>query len=400
MKLNRLFATLAATLLTLGAWAAQDSIPAAITVTPDDHGGREPFFVNFDVPDGNYKVTVTLGNRRRAGSTTVRAESRRLFLDNVPTRKGQRIERSFIVNKRNRCITPGDSVRIKKRERTKLNWDDKLTLEFNGKAPAVEKIVVEPAPDSTVTVFLCGNSTVVDQDNEPWGSWGQIVPHFFDESVAVANYAESGESANTFLAAKRLAKALTFMKPGDWVFIEFGHNDQKQKGPGKGAYYSFATSLKTMVDLVRRKGATPVFVTPTCRRSFDEQGHVRDTHEDFPDAMRWVADREGVTVIELNPMTKTLYEALGVEGSKRAFVHYKAGTYPGQTVDLEDNTHFNPYGATQVAKCVLTAIRRQLPELGSHIVNLGDWDPSRPDDPDTFSWDLSPFVEIEKPDGN
>lgn len=397
MKINRFFLSLTMALAAVAAPAAETSRWEA---TPDDRGGREPFTVDFDVPDGNYRVTVTLGNRRRAGSTTVRGESRRVFLDNVATRKGQRLERSFIINKRNRCIKEGDSVRIKKRERTKLNWDDRLTLEFNGKAPAVEKIVVEPAPDSVVTVFLCGNSTVVDQDNEPWGSWGQIVPRFFDEGVAVANYAESGESANTFLAAKRFEKALTQMKKGDWVLIEFGHNDQKQKGPGKGAYYSYATALKTFVDLTRRKGATPVFVTPTCRRAFDDEGHVKQTHGDFPDAMRWVAEREGVTVIELNPMTARLYEALGTEGSKKAFVHYKAGTFPGQTADLEDNTHFNTYGATQVAKCVLTGIREKLPELGRHIVGLEDYDPARPDDPATFHWDLSPRVEIEKPDGN
>ena len=374
--------------------------PVSVTVNPDDKGGKEPFFVSFDVPDGNYKVTVKLGNKKRAGVTTVRGESRRLFLDRVATKKGKFEERSFIINKRNRCITPGDSVNTKKREATKLNWDDKLTLEFNGPAPAVESITVEEAPADITTVFLCGNSTVVDQDNEPWASWGQIIPHYFDNSVAVANYAESGESANTFIAAKRLAKALSQMKKGDYVFIEFGHNDQKQKGPGKGAYYSFATSLKTFVDEVRARGAQPVFVTPTCRRSFDESGHIRQTHEDYPDAMRWVAEREKVPVIELNPMTKTLYEALGVENSKKAFVHYPKGTYPGQDRELADNTHFNPYGATQVAKCVLTGISKILPDLAKHIVGLGVYDPATPDDPATFVWDDAPNTEIEKPDGN
>ena len=359
-----------------------------------------PYFVSFAVPDGNYLVTVRLGSKKRAATTTVRAESRRLFLDNVQTPKGRFEEYTFVVNKRNREIKAGDSVRIKKRERFKLNWDDSLTFEINGAAPAVAEIRVKSAPDSIRTVFLCGNSTVVDNDNEPWASWGQIVPRYFDSSIAVANYAESGESANTFLAAKRFEKALTQMKAGDYVLIEFGHNDQKQKGPGKGAYYSFATALKTFVDLTRRKGATPVFVTPTCRRNFDDEGRVVQTHGDFPEAMRWVAAREGVTVLELNPMTATLYETLGVEGSKKAFVHYPAGTYPGQKAELADNTHFNPYGATQVAKCVLTAIREKLPELADHIVGLPAYDPAAPDDPAAFHWDDCPFVEIEKPDGN
>ena len=90
--------------------------------------------------------------------------------------------------------------------KAKLNWDDKLTLEFNGDAPVCQSISIEPADPSVITVFLCGNSTVVDQDNEPWASWGQMIPHFFGTDVCIANYAESGESANTFIAAGRLKK--------------------------------------------------------------------------------------------------------------------------------------------------------------------------------------------------
>lgn len=107
------------------------------------------------------------------------------------------------------------------------------------------------------------------------------------------------------------------MKEGDYMFIEFGHNDQKLKGPGKGAYYSFASNLKYFVDVVRAKGGIPVFVTPTQRRSFDNSGKIQETHEDYPDAMRWVAQREGVQVIELHDMTRVFYEAMGVEPSKK-----------------------------------------------------------------------------------
>lgn len=99
--------------------------------------------------------------------------------------------------------------------------------------------------------------------------------------------------------------------------MEFGHNDQKQKGPGKGAYYSFMTSLKTFIDEARARGAYPVLVTPTQRRSFDENGKIKDTHEDYPEAMRWLAAKENVPLIDLNEMTRTLYEAMGVEPSKR-----------------------------------------------------------------------------------
>lgn len=369
-------------------------------VEPPAKDSKSPFFFSVRVPDGNYKVTVRLGSRKQAGITTVRAESRRLFIESVPTKKKEFIERTFIVNKRNTHIDGNEYVRIKPREKRKLNWDDKLTLEFNGSVPVCESITIEPADTTVTTVFLCGNSTVVDQDNEPWASWGQMIPYFFDTNVCIANYAESGESANTFIAAGRLKKALSQMKKGDYLFMEFGHNDQKQKGPGKGAYYSFMTSLKTFIDEARLRGAHPVLVTPTQRRSFGPDGHIRDTHEDYPEAMRWLAEKENVPLIDLNEMTRTLYEAMGVEPSKRAFVHYPAGSYPGQTQDFADNTHFNPYGAYEIARCIVEGLKTQVPDLARHLKPFPAFDPARPDNPDNFHWDDSPFTEIEKPDGN
>lgn len=369
-------------------------------VAPPAKDSKSPFFFSVRVPDGNYKVTVRLGSRKQAGITTVRAESRRLFIESVPTKKKEFIERTFIVNKRNTHIDGNEYVRIKPREKRKLNWDDKLTLEFNGSVPVCESITIEPADTTVTTVFLCGNSTVVDQDNEPWASWGQMIPYFFDTNVCIANYAESGESANTFIAAGRLKKALSQMKKGDYLFMEFGHNDQKQKGPGKGAYYSFMTSLKTFIDEARLRGAHPVLVTPTQRRSFGPDGHIRDTHEDYPEAMRWLAEKENVPLIDLNEMTRTLYEAMGVEPSKRAFVHYPAGSYPGQTQDFADNTHFNPYGAYEIARCIVEGLKTQVPDLAHHLKPFPTFDPARPDNPDNFHWDDSPFTEIEKPDGN
>ena len=365
-----------------------------------DLKANKPFYFSVAVPDGNYRVTVTLGSKKSAGVTTVRAESRRLFIENLPTRKGEFVQQSFVVNKRNTEIAPGEYVKIKVREKSKLNWDNKLTLEFNGDAPLLSALTIERVSD-VPTIFLCGNSTVVDQDNEPWASWGQMITRFFDDQVCVANYAESGESANTFIAAGRLKKALSQMKAGDYLFMEFGHNDQKQKGPGKGAYYSFMTSLKTFIDEARARGAHPILVTPTQRRSFDERGKIKDTHEDYPEAMKWLAHKENVPLIDLNSMTRVLYEAMGVENSKKAFVHYPANTYPGQTKALEDNTHFNPYGAYQIAQCILQGIIDQKMPLQKYIrKDFKRYDPHHPDDINLFHWNLSPFAEIEKPDGN
>lgn len=369
-------------------------------ISPPLPESNNPFFFSVNVPDGNYRVTVTLGSKKQAGNTTVRGESRRLFLENIQTRKGEYKTCSFVINKRNTAITPDEKVRIKPREENKLNWDDKLTLEFNGSAPCVANLKIERVTDIP-TIFLAGNSTVVDQDNEPWASWGQIIPRFFNEQVCFANYAESGERTDTFIKAGRLKKALSQMKEGDYMFIEFGHNDQKLKGAGCGAYYSFATNLKIFIDEVRKKKAIPIFVTPTQRRSFDENGKIQDTHEDYPDAMRWVAQREQVPVIELHNMTRTLYEALGVENSKKAFVHYYAGSYPGQNEDLADNTHFNPFGAYEIAKCIIEGMKQlNLPLIQYLRPDYQSFNPAYPDNPDEFHWDNSPFTEIEKPDGN
>lgn len=359
-----------------------------------------PFFFSVQVPDGNYHVTAVVGNKKKASITCVRGESRRLFFEGIATGKKKFANCEFTINKRNTRIFDKEHVRIKARERGKLNWDDKLTFEFNGEWPALSELVIEKV-ENVPTIFLCGNSTVVDQDYEPWASWGQIIPRFFNDKICFANYAESGESANTFIAAGRLKKALSQMKKGDYIFMEFGHNDQKQKGPGKGAYYSYMTSLKTFIDEARARGAHPVLVTPTQRRSFGPDGKIKDTHEDYPEAMRWLAAKENIPLIDLNEMTRTFYEAMGVEESKKAFVHYPAGTYPNQTKDFADNTHFNPYGAYEIAKCIIEGMKKlNLPIIQYLREDYVTYNPAQPDDWNTFQWYDSPFTETEKPDGN
>lgn len=204
-----------------------------------------PFFYSVKVADGNYKVTVVLGSKKKAGKTVVRAENRRLMLDEVSTKKGEFKTYSFIVNKRSPYITDKMNVKIKPREKETFTWDEKLTLEFTGAAPAVKSIRVEPAPTETTTVFLCGNSTVVDQFTEPYASWGQMVTRWFGPEVAISNHAESGLTAGSFLASNRLDKILAMMKKGDYVICEFGHNDQKEKSAGSGAWYNFSYNLKS-----------------------------------------------------------------------------------------------------------------------------------------------------------
>ena len=373
-------------------------VQAQVIDTVLNKASEKPFYFSIPVDDGNYLVTVTLGAKKRAAQTVVRAESRRLMVENCVTKKNQYETYRFIVSKR----SPDHGVKLKEREKDYLNWDELLTLEFNGSAPAVKSIRIEP--DTTaVTVFLCGNSTVVDQELEPWASWGQMIPRWFTEKVAISNHAESGLSARTFIASNRLEKVLSMMKKGDYVVCEFGHNDQKEKRPGDGAYYHFAYHLKLFIDKVRAAGGQLIFVTPTQRRFFDEATHskIQETHLDYPDAMRTVAKRESIPLIELHDMTRDFFETLGFEGSKKALVHYPAHTFPGQEKALEDNTHFNPYGAYEVAKMVVMGMKQlNLPIMDDLRRDWQDYNPTQPDDPETFVWYPAVKKDVKKPDGD
>lgn len=368
------------------------------TTAPDSPDEKDVYF-SVKVPDGNYRVTVTIGSKRRATDTQLRAESRRLFVESTPLKKRETRTYTFTVNKRSPYINDKESVKINKRERSSLDWDDKLTLDWAGKNPAVSHIHIEP--DTTaVTIFLCGNSTVVDQNNDPWASWGQMITRWFGPEVAISNHAESGLTAGSFLRQNRLDKIMSMIRKGDYVICEFGHNDQKERGPGAGAWYNFSYNLKQYIDRVRKAGATIIFCTPTQRRNF-RNGRIQETHGDYPDAMRAVAKREKVPVVELHDMTRTFFEALGEEGSKHALVHYPAGTFPGQDKALADNTHFNAYGAYEVARMVSTG----LSQLGIPVTKYlrDDWQPFAPSKPDEYSqfvWFPSKFFDNVKPAGN
>ena len=361
-----------------------------------------PFTRNIEVPDGNYKVTVVLGSKKKAGKTVVRAENRRLMVDEVATKKGQFKTVEFVVNKRTPEIEKGKRVKVKDREKNYNTWDNAINLEFTGAAPAVKEVKIERDTTAT-TIFLCGNSTVVDQPYEPWASWGQMIPRWFGPEIAISNNAESGLTAGSFLGSYRLDKILTMMKKGDYVICEFGHNDQKEKMAGAGAWYNFSYYLKIFIDKVRAKGGNIIFVTPTQRRRFDDATHskILETHGDYPDAMRAVAKREGVPVIELHDMTRTFFETLGYENSKKALVHYPANTFPGQDKPLADNTHFNPYGAYEVAKMVVMGMKQlNLPIVKYLRSDWKDFNPAQPDDYNKFVWYNSVQQDVTKPDGN
>ncbi|MDJ1479594.1 rhamnogalacturonan acetylesterase [Cytophagaceae bacterium YF14B1] len=360
-----------------------------------------PFFFTVDVPEGNYDVQVTLGDSEGESLTTVKAECRRLMIEKVQTQAGRFVTQTFTVNVRNRRIADTSEVKLKPRELSYLHWDNQLTLEFGNTLPKVCALEITRNKEGA-TVFLAGNSTVVDQDREPWAAWGQMIPAFFKSGrIAIANHAESGESASSFIKERRLEKILSLMKVGDYLFIEFAHNDQKQTGPNIGPFTSYKKDLKYFVSETRKRGGSPVLVTSMHRRNFDSTGHIVNTLGDYPEAMRQVAREENVPLIDLNAMSKTLYEAWGPEKSLKAFVHYPAGSFPGQEKELKDNTHFSTYGAYEIAKCIVVGIKAAKLAIAQYLKeNIPAFDPAKPDAVETWSLPLSPLVQVIKPDGN
>jgi lysophospholipase L1-like esterase len=362
-----------------------------------------PFVLDLALPEGDYEVTVTLGDHARRAATTVKAESRRLMLEKVVTRAGESVTRSFLVDVRTPLIADtGDSVRIKPREVGSATWDDRLTLEFNGPRAAVRELRVAPARPRPVTVYLAGNSTVVDQTNEPWAAWGQMIPRFFGRGVVVANHAESGETLRAFVAERRLAKVLRGMRAGDWLFIEFAHNDQKPGPAHLDAFTGYKDEVRRWVGEARARGAHVVLVTSTQRRTFDSTGrHVVNTLGDYPEAMRQAAAEERVPLVDLTAMTTRFYEALGPERSKRALVHYPANSFPDQPAELRDDTHFSNYGAYEIARMVVEGLRAAKVPLAKHLLpGIPRFDPSRPDRLDRFDVPASPFTSAAKPAGS
>ena len=361
---------------------------------------KKPFYFSVNLPEGHYRVILTFGGCTEGSSTTVKAESRRLMLENVKTEMGNTLQKSIIVDVRTPQINSEEKIRLKERELKYLNWDNKLTLEFTGKNPCISAVEIQNT-DNIPTIFLAGNSTVTDQEYEPWSSWGQMFPNFLKADVVVANYAESGETLLAFKRENRLKKILSLMKKGDYLFIEFAHNDQKPGGNHLEPFTTYKAELKNYIAEARKKGGNVILVTSMNRRSFDTNGKIVNTLEGFPEAMRQTASEEKVSLIDLNAMSKEFYEAMGPENSKNAFVHYPANSYPGQEKPLADDTHFNPYGAYELARCIVTSIIKQNLDLKKYLIDpVTTFDPNHPDKLTEFHWYESPSVNLLKPDGN
>jgi lysophospholipase L1-like esterase len=322
----------------------------------------KPFYFSVDVPEGNYDVTVTLGDAQGESTTSVLAETRRPAIIGLVTEKGKFATRTFTANVHNSFQRNGKQIGLTDRERTGgpnggmfLHLDgDKLTLQFADKRPcvcAVEIVKNDTAP----TLFLCGDSTVTDQPKGEFCSWGQTLPLFFKPKLAaVANHAESGRTSSGFLGERRLDKIADLMKPGDYLFVHFAHNDSHS--PGGVALLAYKKNLEKFIDTAHKKGATPILVTTMNRLGFDANGKAKADLAAYAQAMREVAKDKKEFLVDLNKMSIEFYETLGPEKGKLAF---KSG----------DKTHSAFYGAYEFARFIAESVQHSDLPLAKLVVD-------------------------------
>jgi len=360
----------------------------------------QPFYFSAHVPaEGNYRVTVTLGDAAGESTTTIKAELRRLMVERLHTDPGQFATVSFIVNTRTPKIAAVNGIKAgvvklkapRESVQEAWDWDDLLTLEFNNARPAL--CAVEITKVDVPTVFIIGDSTVCDQSKEPFNSWGQMLPNFLQPDIAVANHGESGETYRDSIGRRRLDKMLSLMKPGDYLLMQFGHNDQKQIAAGTGGpFTTYKAEIKVHVDGVRAHGGIPVIISPMERRNYNADGSFKPTLADYAEASRQAARELNVAFIDLNAKSMQFYQALGRDKAYLAFAGH------GLT---RDATHHDNYGSYELAKIIIQGIKDDHLALASHIkTDWADFDPAHPDPVDAFALPPSPQFTNQRPLGD
>jgi lysophospholipase L1-like esterase len=221
-----------------------------------------------------------------------------------------------------------------------------------------------------ITIWLIGDSTMSIKDTKayPETGWGMPFAFFWDSSVHVENKAMNGRSTRTFLDEKRWDAIVNQLKEGDYVFIQFGHNDEV---PSKKSYVpekDFRTNLVKCVSETRDRKANPILITPVARRKFDSTGHIQETHSVYAQLVRDVAHEYQVPLIDLDELSKTYFQSLGPETSKLLFNYLLPGEHPNYPDGKQDDTHFSELGARKIAEIVLREIRDQKLELADRII--------------------------------
>ncbi|WPO81662.1 rhamnogalacturonan acetylesterase [Chryseobacterium sp. JJR-5R] len=222
------------------------------------------------------------------------------------------------------------------------------------------------------TLFLIGDSTMSNKENpdkNPEHGWGQVLPQFMTSGIEIQNHAMNGRSSKSFRTEGRWDKVEKQLKKGDFVIIQFGHNDQKLKDSTKftNPYTQYRANLERYVNEARAKGATPILMTSITRRNFNENGVLIDTHKEYPLVVRMVADDLKVPFVDMQLLTEQMEIAYGPEKSKMLHLYFKAGENPYYSKDKADDTHLSKLGAETVAKLALKDLKTLKTGLEKYI---------------------------------
>ena len=226
-----------------------------------------------------------------------------------------------------------------------------------------------------IVLRLMGDSTMADKDlsyGNPERGWGQRLKSHVDADVPVANYAQNGRSTKSVQTLGIWDRVKNDLKAGDYLFIQFGHNDSKESDTTRYAapYGAYQDNIRLFVDHALKVGAKPVLFTPVSRRWFDSEGNLkRECHGDYPDAVKKVAAEYGLPLIDANAITQEWLVSLGDEPSRKYYMWIEKGTNPKHPDGKVDNTHTNVAGARQIVNLLLPEIVKVIPELAAHVVD-------------------------------
>jgi lysophospholipase L1-like esterase len=227
------------------------------------------------------------------------------------------------------------------------------------------------AQKEAVTIFLAGDSTMAPKlaEKRPETGWGEMLgQHFKDGKVRVENRAMNGRSSRSFITEGRWQKIADEVKKGDFVFIQFGHNDAaKDRVDRYTPPADYKKNLLRFVEEVRAKDGTPVLFTPVMRRRFDKDGKFYDSHGEYPDLVRAAARDNKVAFIDMHRLSETVIVKYGMENSKKLFLQLKPGENANYPNGVEDNTHFSPLGAEEMAKAAVSGIRASKLKLAKYL---------------------------------
>lgn len=247
-----------------------------------------------------------------------------------------------------------------------------LRMKFGLLALALLLVAFGAKHPQQITVFLVGDSTVA---NKPYGGsnpekgWGQVLSLYFNEHVRIENYALNGRSTKSFRNEGHWDKVMARIKSGDYVIIEFGHNDQKVDSPDRYAdpEEAYPNLLARYVSETRQKGGVPILATPIVRRKYDDRGYLEETHGDYPDAVRRVAEKYGVALWDLHARTRELLLEWGPERSKQLFLHLMPGQYDTLPTGAADDTHLSGTGAFKICDLAVAEMKAKTPELAVYL---------------------------------